>query len=71
MMMQVQVRIPKNLIEVLDKWIEEGRFKSRSDAIRIVLSQYEEREKTRTFYKLLVNRSREAKEHPEDLIPLE
>lgn len=71
MMMQVQVRVPKNLLDVLDEWIEEGRFKSRSDAIRIVLSQYEEREKTRGFYKLLTKRSIEAKEHPEDLVPLE
>ena len=70
-MAQVQVRVPENLLENLDEWIEEGRFKSRSDAIRIVLSQYEEREKTREFYKLLNKRSREAKEHPEDLVPLE
>ncbi len=70
-MTQVQVRVPENLLETLDKWIEEGRFKSRSDAIRIVLTQYEEREKTREFYKLLTERSREAKEHPEHLIPLE
>ena len=65
------MRIPENLLERLDRWVEEGTFKSRSDAIRIVLSQYEEREKTREFYKLLADRSREAKEHPENLIPLE
>ncbi|HDH81675.1 MAG TPA: ribbon-helix-helix protein, CopG family [Thermoplasmatales archaeon] len=70
-MVQVQVRIPENLLERMDEWIEEGKFKSRSDAIRMILSQYEEREKTREFYKLLTERSREAKEHPEDLIPLE
>ena len=69
-MMQVQVRIPKNLLKILDEWIKEGRFKSRSDAIRIVLSQYEEREKTREFYKLLTKRSEEVKKHPGDLIPL-
>ena len=69
--MQVQVRIPENLLKVLDTWIEEGRFTSRSDAIRIVLSQYEEREKTREFYKLLSQRSQEARDHPEELIPLE
>ena len=56
-MMQVQVRVPENLLEVLDKWIKEGKFKSRSDAIRIVLTQYEEREKSRGFYKLLNTRS--------------
>ena len=71
MMTQVQVRLTKNLLEILDEWIEKGRFKSRSDAIRIILSQYEEREKTREFYKMLNKRSREAKEHPGDLVPLE
>jgi Arc/MetJ-type ribon-helix-helix transcriptional regulator len=71
MMTQVQVRLTKNLLEILDEWIEKGRFKSRSDAIRIVLSQYEEREKTREFYKMLNKRSRETKEHPGDLVPLE
>ena len=65
------MRIPENLLKVLDKWIEEGRFTSRSDAIRIVLSQYEEREKTRGFYKLLSTRSQEARDHPDELIPLE
>jgi len=70
-MNQVQVRVPDKLLEVLDGWIEEGRFKSRSDAIRVILSQYEERERTREFYKMLNERSREAREHPEDMIPLE
>ena len=70
-MSQVQVRVPEKLLEVLDGWIKEGRFKSRSDAIRVILSQYEERERTREFYRMLNERSREAREHPEDLIPLE
>ncbi|HEQ78869.1 MAG TPA: ribbon-helix-helix protein, CopG family [Euryarchaeota archaeon] len=70
-MIQVQVRVPENLLETIDEWVEEGRFKSRSDAIRIVLSQYEERERTREFFKMLTDRSRESKEHPESLVPLE
>ena len=70
-MMQVQVRLPEELVKVLDEWIERGKFKSRSDAIRTVLRLYEEREKTREFYMLLERRSKEAKEHPEELIPLE
>lgn len=69
-MSQVQVRVPEKLLETLDRWIEEGRFKSRSDAIRVILSQYEERERTREFYRMLNQRSREAKEHPEELVPL-
>ena len=70
-MSQVQVRVPEQLLEVLDGWIKEGRFKSRSDAIRVILAQYEERERTRDFYRMLNERSREAREHPEDMIPLE
>lgn len=70
-MAQVQVRVADKMIETLDKWINEGRFKSRSDAIRSVLQQYEEREKTREFYKMLNKRSEEAEENPEELIPLE
>ena len=70
-MAQVQIRVPDELLETLDEWIQRGKFRSRSDAIRVILAQYEEREKTREFYKMLMERSREAKEHPEDLIPLE
>ena len=70
-MSQVQVRVPEQLLETLDRWIKEGRFKSRSDAIRVILAQYEERERTRDFYRMLNQRSREAREHPEELIPLE
>ncbi len=70
-MVQVQVRVPENLLKSMDEWVKEGKFKSRSDAIRMVLSQYEERERTREFFKMLTERSREAKEHPEYLVPLE
>ena len=70
-MTQVQVRVPEVLLETIDEWIEEGKFKSRSDAIRIVLTQYEERERIREFFKMLTDRSRESKEHPESLVPLE
>ncbi len=70
-MMQVQVRVPDEMVKNLDKWINSGKFKSRSDAIRTVLSQYEEREKTRDFYTMLTSRSKEVGEHPEKLVPLE
>lgn len=70
-MPQVQVRVPEQMIRTLDEWVEGGKFKSRSDAIRTLLFEYEEREKTRQFYRLLAERSREAHEHPEELIPLE
>lgn len=70
-MAQVQVRVTDNMIKTLDEWVEEGKFKSRSDAIRTVLKQYEEREKTRQFYKMLSERSDDAEENPDDLLPLE
>lgn len=70
-MAQVQLRLPEKLIEQIDAWVAEGKFKSRSDAIKSIIILYEEREKTRAFYKLLLERSKEAKEHPETLVPLE
>lgn len=70
-MAQVQVRVTDEMIETLDEWVKKGKFKSRSDAVRSVLQQYEEKEKTREFYKMLVKRSEEAEKHPEDLVPLE
>ena len=70
-MKQVQVRMPEKLVKEIDKWVTEGRFKSRSDAIKTIVALYEERERTREFYKMLVERSKEAKEKPEILVPLE
>lgn len=70
-MTQVQLRLPQKMIEEIDKWIEEGRFKSRSDAIKTIISLFEEREKTREFLAMLNARSEEAEEYPETLIPLE
>ncbi len=70
-MVQVQVRMPEKLVEEIDKWVAEGRFKSRSDAIKTIVALYEERERTRRFYEMLVKRSREAEEKPEILVPLE
>ena len=70
-MTQVQVRMPEKLIEEVDKWVAEGRFKSRSDAIKTIVALYEEKEKTREFYKMLNERSREAEERPDTLIPIE
>ena len=63
--------MPEKLVREIDKWVAEGRFKSRSDAIKTIVALYEERERTREFYKMLVERSKEAKEKPEILVPLE
>ncbi|MCX6644390.1 MAG: ribbon-helix-helix domain-containing protein [Candidatus Bathyarchaeota archaeon] len=70
-MAQVQLRLPEKTLEEIDRWVAEGKFKSRSDAIKSIISLYEEREKTREFYKMLLKRSQEAKEHPETLVSLE
>ncbi len=70
-MAQVQLRLPEKLVAEIDGWVAEGRFKNRSDAIKSIIALYEEREKTREFYRLLLRRSEDAKKHPERLIPLE
>ena len=69
-MKQVQVRMPENTLSEIDRWIESGKFKSRSDAIKTIVNYYEEREKTMKFLKMLNKRSKEAK-NKDILIPLE
>ena len=70
-MTQVQLRLPKKMIEAIDRWVKEGQFKSRSDAIKTIISLYEERVRTREFLAMLNSRSEDAEERPETLIPLE
>ncbi len=70
-MTQVQLRLPKKMIEEIDRWVKEGQFKSRSDAIKTIISLYEERVRTREFLTMLNSRSEDAEERPETLIPLE
>ncbi|MFH1179685.1 MAG: hypothetical protein V1710_04935 [Candidatus Bathyarchaeota archaeon] len=59
------------MVEEIDQWIEEGKYKNRSDAIKSILNMHWEREKTREFLLMLNSRSEEAKKSPDDLIPLE
>jgi Arc/MetJ-type ribon-helix-helix transcriptional regulator len=68
---QVQVRLPEELARQLDKWVEEGKFVNRSDAIKAIVSLYNERERTRKFYEMLESRSKQAREKPERLVPLD
>ena len=68
---QVQLRLPQKTLEKIDHWVAEGRFKNRSDAIKSIINYYQEREKTRDFFNMLLKRSEEAKQHPESLIPIE
>jgi Arc/MetJ-type ribon-helix-helix transcriptional regulator len=69
--MQVQLRLPEEMVSEIDEWVKSGRFKSRSDAIRFIVQFYQERERTLQFYEILVERSAQAREKPEDLVPLE
>ena len=70
-MVQVQLRLPDKTVEEIDHLVKNGMYKSRSDAIRAIIILYEERERTRKFYDMLVKRSFEAEDHPKKLIPLE
>lgn len=67
---QVQVRLPKDTVNRIDEWIGQGKFTSRSDAVKTILAVYEERELTRSFYNLLEERSKEVRENPDKLMPL-
>jgi Arc/MetJ-type ribon-helix-helix transcriptional regulator len=68
---QVQLRLSQETLDEIDRWVAEGRFKSRSDAVKTIISLYEERERTREFLRMLLKRSEEATKHPESLLPLE
>jgi len=70
-MVQVQLRLSDGTVKHIDEWVREGRFKSRSEAIKVIINFYEERERTRDFLSLLMARSKEAEEHPENFVPLE
>jgi Arc/MetJ-type ribon-helix-helix transcriptional regulator len=63
--------MPEKSVQEIDRWVAEGRSASRSDAIKTIVAMHQERERTRKFYTLLLERSREAKEKPETLLPLE
>lgn len=67
----VQLRVPKQAVEDIDKLIQQGRFASRSDAIKTMIQLYDEREKTRNFYEMLEKRSSEAKQKPVRLVKFE
>jgi Arc/MetJ-type ribon-helix-helix transcriptional regulator len=59
------------LVRDIDRWIAEGRFSSRSEAVKTIVAIYNDRERTRLFYEMLSKRSREAKENPEALVVLD
>ena len=67
---QVQVRIPEELVGEIDQWISEGRFTSRSEAVKTIVTLYTERERTRKFYEMLSKESEDARKRPESLVAL-
>ena len=67
----VQVRIPEETVKEIDRWVEEGRFASRSEAIKTIVVLYRERERTRDFYGMLQKRSEEVREDSSILVPLD
>jgi len=67
---QVQVRIPEELVQEIDGWIAEGRFSSRSEAVKTIVTLYDERERTRKFYEMVSKESEDARKHPKSLIAL-
>ena len=70
-MVQVQLRMPEQTVKEIDEWVEDGKFRSRSDAVKTIIALYEEKVKTRDFFEMLMKRSKEAEENPKILIPLD
>ncbi|MBI4181971.1 MAG: hypothetical protein HY520_03315 [Candidatus Aenigmarchaeota archaeon] len=68
---QVQLRVPRRMVDDVDGWVQEGRFANRSDAVKTILALYQERERTRSFARMLAKRSEEARTHPRRLVPLD
>jgi Arc/MetJ-type ribon-helix-helix transcriptional regulator len=60
-MPQVQLRLPEETLKQIDAWVAEGKFKSRSDAIRTIISLYEERRKTANSPKCWLDVARKQK----------
>jgi Arc/MetJ-type ribon-helix-helix transcriptional regulator len=70
-MIQVELELPEKIVKRIDQWVREGRFKDRGEAIRTIIYLYEENERNREFYEMLIKRSREAKKNPHILIQFE
>lgn len=70
-MVQVQLRIPEQTVNEIDEWVEEGKFRSRSDAVKTIIALYEDKVKTMEFFKMLMKRSKEAEDMPNALIALD
>lgn len=60
-MLSVHLRVPEQMIEEIGTEISNGKFKSKSEAIMFIIYEYQEKQKTREFYKVLEKRSKESK----------
>ena len=60
-MLSVQLRVPEQMLENIDKEVSSGKFKSRSEAIKLIIYEYQEKQKTREFFAELNKRSAESK----------
>ncbi len=67
----VQLRLPQQTVKGIDEDVRNGRFKSRSDAIRYILQWFEERENTLRIMGKLEKISAEAKKNPEKWVRLD
>jgi Arc/MetJ-type ribon-helix-helix transcriptional regulator len=70
-MVQVQLRVPEKTVRDIDEWVVEGKFRSRGDAIKMIIEMYEEKVRTMDFFRMLMKRSKEAEENPGMLVPLD
>ncbi len=70
-MVQVQLRIPEQTVKEIDCWVDEGKFRSRSDAVKTIIAVYEDKMKTIEFLRMLTKRSRDAGDNPKILISLD
>ncbi len=60
-MPSVQLRMPEQMIKYLDKEITLGRFNNRSEAIKLIVYEYVQKEKTKQFIEEINSRSKDAK----------
>ena len=70
-MVQVQLRVSDATADFLDMLVKQGRFSSRSEAVKTMITIYEERNKTREFYEELKRRAKEMDKHPERAVDFE
>ena len=61
MSVNLQVRMPKQLIKLIDEDVKDEIFTSRSDAVRTIVAFYEYQKERNEFYGMLEKRADEVK----------